>query len=85
MQSDINVKKMSSFGNCGESEKRKLFTFSAPNDLPNLFKYCNRALNHPVFVSPANHHSTKAPYHSLLNVRQARAVSTIGTGLGLDS
>jgi hypothetical protein len=30
--------------------KKKTFTFSAPNDLPNnLLKYCTRALNHSVY------------------------------------
>jgi hypothetical protein len=30
--------------------KKKLFKFSAPNDLPsNRLNYCNRPLNHPVF------------------------------------
>jgi hypothetical protein len=42
----------SSLKNSGISgKKKKLFTFSAPNDLPNkLLAYCIRAMNNPTFL-----------------------------------
>jgi hypothetical protein len=47
-KTDINVK-TSYFRNVGESDKKTIFTFSVPNNLPhNVLKYSTRGSNHPV-------------------------------------